>query len=72
MKPEVADDTHVVQSQGMSEAELGGCLTTRRGGKLCVPCGRRDVLMPVDTPAALAPLCGTLWRASAGTASHTS
>lgn len=29
-------------------------------------------LRPAGIPAALAPLCGTLWRVSAGTASHTS
>lgn len=61
--------------QKTSEAELEADLTTvsERGRGSCVfLVEERSHLMPVDTPAALAPLCGTLCCAFVDTASHTS
>lgn len=49
----------------VSEGGRGSCVFLVEGKGF-------GALMPVDIPAALAPLCGTLWCASVGTASHTS
>ena len=64
-------------SHDTSETESGGYLTTvsegERGSCVFLVGERRfRTLMPVDTPAALALLCGTLWNVFEDTASHTS
>lgn len=64
-------------SRNTSETESGGCMTTVSEGEkgscvFLVGEKRFRALMPVDTPAALAPLCGILWNVFEDTASHTS
>lgn len=75
MKQEVANESHVAQS--LPGTEQGGYSMTaikERTGSCVFLVMERSfrALRLEDTRAALAPLCGTLWRVFAGTASHTS
>lgn len=75
VKSEVANDMHVVQSlrKHLKQSWEAGWVNGGRGSCVFLVEDRSfRALMPVDTPAALAPLCGTLWRVFVGTASHTS
>lgn len=66
---------HVVQPlrKRLKKSWIATCRQGGRGSCVFLVEERRfRAFMPVDTPAALAPPCGTLWRASVGTASHTS
>lgn len=73
MKPKVANNMHVVQSLRKRQSWEASWRTQWRGS--CVFLVEEwsfRALTPVDTLAALGPLCETLWHVSVGTAFHTS